>query len=63
MCGAVFDAVGAFMEARHGVTGFSAVAWRLFESGVRGTTINLALEELGHPLGGGRDHGGRAGLS
>lgn len=43
-----FDAVGAFLLEVHGIASFAPEAWQLFESGVRGVTFNLALENLGH---------------
>lgn len=42
-----FEAVGAWVSERFGVHGFSERAWAAFERGVRGTTFNVALNELG----------------
>lgn len=42
-----FEAVGVWLEASHGVPGFSEAAWSLFLDGVRGDTIDRALEALG----------------
>jgi putative hydrolase of the HAD superfamily len=42
-----FRAVGAHLEAAHGVEGFNAHAWEAFERGVRGTIFNVALETVG----------------
>lgn len=45
-----FRAAGDFLERRHGVSGFSDVAWDAFERGARGTIFNVALEVLGVPV-------------
>ncbi len=40
-----FEAVGAAVAARLGIDRFANVAWRIFESGVRGTVFDRALDE------------------
>ncbi len=42
-----FQSVGAWVHNSYGIEGFYEIASRLFESGVRGNTFNLALHELG----------------
>jgi putative hydrolase of the HAD superfamily len=42
-----FSAVGAHIAARFGPTDFATTAMGLFERGVRGTTFNQTLDELG----------------
>ncbi|MFT3873073.1 MAG: HAD family hydrolase [Nocardioides sp.] len=42
-----FEAVGSWIEAELGVSGVGDVAWRLFEQGVRRTTLTDALEHRG----------------
>ena len=42
-----FRAVGRWLSATHGVTGFEDAAWRLFEEGVRGTTFDHAAAACG----------------
>jgi putative hydrolase of the HAD superfamily len=42
-----FRAVGRDIAARYGVAGFDDAAIRLFATGVRGTTFNRALEDVG----------------
>ncbi|QIK64969.1 HAD family hydrolase [Nocardioides sp. HDW12B] len=42
-----FEAVGSWADTSLGVSGVSAVAWRLFESGVRGRTLTNALAQQG----------------
>jgi len=42
-----FKAVADHLEVHHGVDGFVEVAWQLFESGVRNTIFDTALEQIG----------------
>lgn len=42
-----FDAVDRYLTAVHGVRGFGAVCWRLFEDGVRSLTFDIAAQRLG----------------
>lgn len=42
-----FDAVGRYVAEKHGVGDFGERCWRLFESGVRGSTFDQALNAAG----------------
>jgi putative hydrolase of the HAD superfamily len=42
-----FAAVGAWLATQHGVRGFEACAWRLFETGRRGDIFDQVLPRLG----------------
>ena len=42
-----FVAVGDWLLAEHGKTGFAAAAWRRFKAGQRGTIFDASLAELG----------------
>jgi putative hydrolase of the HAD superfamily len=42
-----FAAVGAWLASQHGVRGFEACAWRLFEAGRRGDIFDQVLPRLG----------------
>ncbi len=44
-----FAHLDAVVREQHGVDGFGALAWRLFEQGRRGDIIDRALAELGVP--------------
>jgi putative hydrolase of the HAD superfamily len=44
-CG--FETVGLWLEATHGIEGFSGKAWAAFERGVRGNTFDIVVAELG----------------
>jgi len=42
-----FNAVGDFVERIHGVSGYGAICWSLFQSGVRGQVFDQASAVLG----------------
>ena len=44
-----FQAADAFMQAEHGIGGFGADCWRLFEAGRRGDVFDLVLASRGLP--------------
>jgi len=43
-----FAAVGVYAEREHGIAGLGPACWTLFESGVRGSTFDRALTDVGH---------------
>ena len=44
-----FETVDEYLRASHGVDGFAAKAWALFELGVRGRIFDQALQQLRQP--------------